>query len=154
MEPSTIKKTNQPRAGLRRPNYGPMHKVQRRPPTPYVKRRTVVDEHLHLLEAFHHTHISSLNQYESRSIRGGSGPGSGNSPDERDADAENVASTHRMAHERNISTRTSARIDPPEAHDLQGSQPEDSFWVVRLLPYCVKKLYGFLCPVGANTFSG
>lgn len=139
METSTIKKTNQPRAGLRRPNYGPMHKVQRRPPTPYVKRRTVVDEHLHLLEAFHQTHISSLGQYESSSIQGDSGPRSGNSLGERNVDVENVASTHRVVHELNISTRTSGRIEPPNAHDLQGSQPEDPFWVVRLLPYCARK---------------
>lgn len=132
MEPSSITKTNQPRAGLRRPNHAPIHRAQRRPPTPYIKRRTVVDEHLHLLEAFHQTHISSLSQYESSSSRGDSGPGSGNSLGERDADAEIATSTHRVVHELNISTRTSGRFDPANHHDLQGSQLDDPFWIVRL----------------------
>lgn len=150
MEPSSITRTSQPRTGLRRPNHAPIHRVQRRPPTPYVKRRTVVDEHLHLLEAFHQTHISSVSQHESNSTRGDSGPGSGNSLDERNADAQIVTSTHRVVHELNISTRTSERFDPANHLDLQGSQLDDPFWIVRLR-HVLKIRYLYQYPVINNT---
>ncbi|KAF9200859.1 hypothetical protein BGZ49_008911 [Haplosporangium sp. Z 27] len=58
MESASTPRANQPKAGLRRPNYGPMQQrvLRKYPTTPHVtRRRTILDDSV--LEALHQTHI-------------------------------------------------------------------------------------------------
>ncbi|KAF9106612.1 MutS protein msh5 [Mortierella sp. AM989] len=74
MESASTPRANQPRTGLRRPDYGPMqqHVLKKFPTTPHVKkRRTILDDSV--LEALHQTHIGPQ-----PTSNGGNGSGSGN----------------------------------------------------------------------------
>ncbi|KAG0347718.1 hypothetical protein BG004_007129 [Podila humilis] len=126
MEPAA-KKTIQPRAGLRRPDYGPMqHRVeQKRPGTPHVKkRRMVVDDQL--LKVLHQTHIGSSSLYNSSSSNSSIiNIGSGTGFEGRDVDVELLTSSHRT-HESNNAVRNSQSwFDPPAAQDHPGVESNE-----------------------------
>ncbi|KAF9425766.1 hypothetical protein BGZ94_007242 [Podila epigama] len=127
MEPAKIPQMNPPRAGLRRPDYGPMqHRVQRRyPPTPHVKkRRMVVDERL--LESLHQTHIESSSLHD---VQSGKNESESRRGIEQLMDEAEISFSHRVIQDLNISKRLSGRFEPPSEQDLRGTQREDSLWL-------------------------
>ncbi|KAF9998898.1 hypothetical protein BGZ80_008318 [Entomortierella chlamydospora] len=86
MESASTPRANQPRTGLRRPDYGPMQQrvLKKFPTTPHVtRRRTILDDSV--LEALHQTHIGPQPASSS-----GSGSGSGNGGGSGDGRNESV----------------------------------------------------------------
>ncbi|KAF9957366.1 hypothetical protein BGZ65_002108, partial [Modicella reniformis] len=93
MDPTSTPRINQPRTGLRRPDYGPMqHRVlQKFPSASYVaRRRTVVDENLS--DALHQAHsgisLSTSINNSSGNESNGSGNSSGGSHDNQFSEAD------------------------------------------------------------------
>ncbi|KAF9358722.1 hypothetical protein BGX26_001061 [Mortierella sp. AD094] len=117
MESASTPRANQPRTGLRRPNYGPMQQrvLKKFPTTPHVtKRRTILDDSV--LEALHQTHIGPQPASSSGS---GSGGGSGGG-DGRNESVEQVDENN--PHERQFSLTTNDNQNWTAVQDVPAIQ--------------------------------